>query len=126
MKTAQDMVAAAKAAVREVALADAESAILEADVVIDVREPEEYHGGHIGGALNIPRGMLEFMLSGDPALQDRSLNVVVYCKTSGRAALAAQTMQEMGYLHVSSIAGGYDGWKESGRPTAHPTQPDFT
>lgn len=126
MKTAHDMVAAAKASIREVALADAESAILEADVVLDVREPEEFHEGHIGGAVNIPRGMLEFMLAGDPALQDRSIGVVVYCKTSGRAALAAQTMQEMGYLHVTSLAGGFDGWKESGRPVAKPPQPDYS
>jgi len=126
MKTAQDMVAAAKATIHEIPLSESESAVAEADVVLDVREPEEFHGGHIGVAMNIPRGMLEFMLSTDPALQDRSLNVVVYCKTSGRAALAASTMKDMGYLHVRSLSGGFDAWTEAGKPTAHPAEPDYS
>jgi rhodanese-related sulfurtransferase len=65
------------------------------------------------------------MLSSDEALQDRSRSFVLYCKSSGRAALAAKTMQDMGYLHVTSIAGGFDGWKEAGFPVAMPTQPEF-
>lgn len=125
MKTAHDLVMAAKQEIREVPLDEAESAVLGADVVIDVREGGEYRDGHIGGAVNIPRGLLEFMLSNDPALEDRGRQYVVYCKTSGRAALAAKTMQDMGYLHVTSIGGGFDGWREAGKPVAHPQQPDF-
>jgi rhodanese-related sulfurtransferase len=125
MKTAHDLVMAAKADIHEVALAEAEDAVKSADVVLDVREGHEYRDGHIGGAINLPRGLLEFMLSSDEALQDRSRNFVVYCKSSGRAALAAKTMQEMGYLHVTSIAGGFDGWKDAGLPVATPAQPDF-
>jgi rhodanese-related sulfurtransferase len=125
MKTAQDLVMAAKAAVNEIALTEAQNAVKEADVVLDVREGPEFHDGHIGGAINLPRGLLEFMLSSDEALQDRSRSFVLYCKSSGRAALAAKTMQDMGYLHVTSIAGGFDGWKEAGFPVAMPTQPEF-
>lgn len=116
---------AAKQGIHEVPVADAEAAILAADVVIDVREGEEYREGHIGGAVHIPRGMLEFILSNDPALEDRSRSFVLYCKTSGRAALAARSMQDMGYLHVSSIAGGFDGWCAAGKPVAQPARPDF-
>lgn len=125
MKTAHDLVMAAKADIHEVALTEAESAVRVADVILDVREGHEFRDGHIGGAINLPRGLLEFMLSSDEALQDRSRNFVVYCKSSGRAALAAKSMQEMGYLHVSSIAGGFDGWKEAGLPVAAPAQPDI-
>ena len=126
MKTAQDLVAAAKASIQEVAIEDAESTILESDVLLDVREGDEFRDGHIGGAVNIPRGLLEFMLGGDPHLSDRGLRVVLYCKTSGRAALAAQTMEAMGYLHVTSIAGGFDAWCARGNPVAAPVQPDFS
>ena len=125
MKTAQDLVAAAKSAVHEVDIAGVEQAVHEADVVLDVREGDEFRDGHIGGAINIPRGLLEFMLGGDEALADRSRKFVVYCKSSGRAALAAQTMADMGYLHVTSIAGGFDAWKDSGKPVAAPTAPEF-
>ena len=125
MKSAQDLVAAAKAEIREISLEDAEQAILEADAVLDVREGHEFRNGHIGGAINIPRGLLEFQLGGDEALSDRSRRFVVYCKSSGRAALAAQVMQDMGYLHVSSIAGGFDAWSAAGKPVAVPPAPDF-
>lgn len=125
MKTAQELVAAAKAEVVEVPMDQLESALTSADVVIDVREGSEFRDGHLAGAVNIPRGLLEFILSTDEALQDRSKRIVLYCKSSGRAALAAKSMQEMGYLHVSSIAGGFDAWKEAGKPVAHPPEPDF-
>jgi rhodanese-related sulfurtransferase len=125
MKSAQELVAAAKAEIHEVAPDEAEIAVLEADVIIDVREGSEYRDGHIGGSINVPRGLLEFILSSDEGLQDRSRSYLLYCKSSGRAALAARTMQDMGYLHVKSIAGGFDGWKEAGRPIAHPAEPDF-
>ncbi|WOJ96469.1 rhodanese-like domain-containing protein [Congregibacter brevis] len=125
MRSAQELVAAAKSAIVEVSQDEAEAAVLAADVLIDVREGNEFRDGHIGGAMNIPRGLLEFILSTDEALQDRSRGIVLYCKSSGRAALAAKTMQEMGYLHVSSIAGGFDAWQDSGKPVAYPPKPDF-
>jgi rhodanese-related sulfurtransferase len=89
MKTAHDLVLQAKAHVREIALQDAEEAIRQADVLIDVREADEFAAGHLPGAVLVPRGLLEFKLSGTPALSGRDLKVVLYCKTSGRAALAA-------------------------------------
>lgn len=120
MKTAHDLVAAAKAEINEVSLADAQVAIQNSDVLLDVREADEYINGHIPGAIHIPRGLLEFKLSNDPDLSTRSLNIVVYCKNSGRAALASKVLHEMGYLHVQSIAGGFDAWAEAGNPVAKP------
>jgi rhodanese-related sulfurtransferase len=89
MKTAHDLVAAAKARIQEVSLDHAERAILDADVLIDVREAEEYAAGHIAGAIHVPRGLLEFKLGNAPELSARDLKIVLYCKNSGRAALAA-------------------------------------
>lgn len=120
MKTAHDLVTAAKATIDEVSLADAQLAIQNSDVLLDVREADEYMNGHIPGAVHISRGLLEFKLSNDPDLSARSLKIVLYCKNSGRAALASKVLHEMGYLHVQSIAGGFDAWAEAGNPVAKP------
>jgi rhodanese-related sulfurtransferase len=125
MKTAHDLVAAAKTRVQEVAIHHAEQAIRDADVLLDVREADEYAAGHLSGAVHISRGMLEFKLSGTPALQPRDLRIVLYCKTSGRGALSAVALQEMGYLNVQSIAGGYDAWATDGKPVVMPAAPSF-
>ncbi len=125
MKSAHDLVAFAKTAIREISLQEAEVAIQQADVLIDVREADEYAAGHLPGAVLLPRGLLEFKLSGTPTLASRDLKVVLYCKTSGRAALAAQTMHSMGYLNVQSIAGGFDAWVAAGKAVIKPEQPTF-
>lgn len=125
MKTAHDLVAAAKARIHEVPLTQADDAIRAADVVVDVRELDEFHASHIPGALHASRGMLEFKFSNTPELQSRDLQVLLYCKTGGRAALAACALQDMGYLNVHSLAGGFDGWVTAGRPVAQPVVPSF-
>jgi rhodanese-related sulfurtransferase len=125
MKTAHDLVAAAKARISEVSVADAEQAIREASVLVDVREADEFAAGHLPGAIHISRGMLEFRFSGMPALQSRDIKVVLYCKTSGRAALAGVALREMGYLNVQNITGGFDAWVAAGKPVAKPETPSF-
>ena len=125
MKTAHDLVAAAKLRVEEVSLAQAEEAIREADVLIDVREQDEFAAGHLPGAIHASRGMLEFKLSSNPELTSRDLKNVLYCKTSGRAALAACALHDMGYLNVKSIAGGFDAWAGAAKPVVKPALPTF-
>lgn len=125
MKSATDLVAAAKSRITEVPATEAEAAIRAADVLIDVREADEFAAGHLPGAIHASRGMLEFKLSGNPALAARDIQVVLYCKTSGRAALAAVAMQDMGYLNVKSIAGGFDAWVAAGKPVHKPDLPSF-
>ena len=125
MKNAHDLVEQARTRIQEIPLGDAEAAIQAADIVIDVREADEFREGHINGATNIPRGLLEFKLSGTPELGALDMNIVLYCKTSGRAALSAASLQDMGYLHVKSIAGGFDAWTEAGKPVAKPSLPSF-
>ena len=125
MKTAHDLVAAAKANIKEVDLTEADAAIQAADVLIDVREADEFQAGHIPGAINIPRGLLEFRLSNDPVLSSRDQKLVLYCKNSGRSALAASALQEMGYLEVLSILGGFDAWAAASKPVAGAALPLF-
>ena len=125
MKTAHDLVLAAKRRVTEVPIEQADQALLRADVLLDVREADEFASGHLPGAIHVSRGLLEFKLGGTPAFAARDLKVVLYCKTSGRAALAAAVMQDMGYLDVVSIAGGFDAWVATGRTVVKPEQPSF-
>lgn len=125
MKTAHDLVAAAKSRIQEITVADAEQAIRDADVLIDVREADEFAAGHLPGAIHASRGMLEFKLSGNPELSARDTKIVLYCKTSGRAALAACALHDMGYLNVQSIAGGFDAWAAAGKPVVKPALPTF-
>ena len=125
MKTAHDLVATAKSRIQEVSLADADQAIREADVLLDVREQDEYAAGHIPGAIHASRGMLEFKLSNSPELSSRDLKIVLYCKTSGRAALAACALHDMGYLQVQSISGGFDACVSAGKPVVKPSLPAF-
>jgi rhodanese-related sulfurtransferase len=125
MKTAHDLVAQAKVLTNEISVSDAQRALLDTDLLIDVREADEYALGHLPGAVHMSRGMLEFKLSSSPQLSARDLNIVLYCKTSGRAALAAVQLHAMGYHKVSSIAGGYDAWVAEGQPTVKPVLPSF-
>jgi len=125
MKTAHDLVAEAKKEIQEVPLANAEAAIKNADLLLDVRDADEYRSSHIPGAVNISRGMLEFKFTNDPALENRQMKIVLYCKTSGRAALSAKALKEMGYMNVQSIEGGVDAWLEAGKEVAQPDLPKF-
>lgn len=125
MKTAHDLVLAAKSRVQEVSVNDAEEAIRDADVLIDVREADEFAASHLPGAIHASRGLLEFKMSMNPELSSRDIKIVLYCKSSGRAALAACALHDMGYLHVKSIAGGFDAWAAAGKPVVKPAVPSF-
>jgi molybdopterin/thiamine biosynthesis adenylyltransferase/rhodanese-related sulfurtransferase len=80
--------------------------------LIDVRESEEVARGLIPGAKHVPRGHLESRIEG--AVPDRSQHVVLYCASGNRSALAAKTLQELGYENVESMTGGYTLWKDRG------------
>lgn len=125
MKTAHDLVVAAKQTVQEISVEQALSAIQSCDLLIDVREADEYLTGHLPGATHLSRGMLEFKLAGNPKWQARDMRIVLYCKTSGRAALCAKSLTEMGYTDVHSIAGGVDAWQAAGHAVIKPAHPSF-
>jgi rhodanese-related sulfurtransferase len=125
MKTPHDLVLAAKQTVQESSIDNAPAAIAQGDVLIDVRESEEFQAGHLPGAIHMSRGMLEFKLAANPQLQSRDLKITLYCKTSGRAALCALSLKEMGYVNVRSIAGGFDAWQAAGFHVEKPSVTSF-
>jgi len=112
--TAQDKVAAAKQHITEVNVETAKQLIAEGNIkVVDVREGNEYETGHLDNAILLPRGVLEFKISGVEQLTDKSKAVLLYCRTGGRSALAAQAMQDLGYNNVLSMAGGFEAWSKA-------------
>ncbi len=114
MGTAADKVAAAKQQITEVTVETAKQLIAEGNInILDVREGNEYEAGHLDDALLLPRGVLEFKIGGISQLADKSGAVLLYCRTGGRSALAAQTMQELGYTNVLSMAGGFEAWSKA-------------
>ncbi|WP_226832808.1 rhodanese-like domain-containing protein [Acidithiobacillus sulfurivorans] len=120
-KTAMELVKEAKAETREMDLQQAHGKHQSEEVVIiDVRETHEFSGGHIPGAHHISRGMLEFKADSHPALKDKDREILVYCKTGGRAALAAHQLKKMGYTNVHSIQGGMDAWDDADHPVHKP------
>lgn len=122
MRTAKDMVTAAKAEIENLTPADFAEALKQGDaLLVDVREPTETSNEIIPGALLAPRGMLEF--HADPTTPyhldgfERDRRVLLYCSAGSRSALAAQTLAAMGYGDVAHLEGGITAWKEAGYPT---------
>lgn len=121
MKTAAQMVTEAMAQVEKVTPAEAAAELAEGKVaIVDVREPVEWER-HIAGAVQVPRGLLEF--AADPvsprhnAELEPTGRVIVYCRSGVRAALAAKTLLDMGYENVANLDGGITSWIEAGLPT---------
>jgi len=124
MKSVQDLVAEAKAHIREIDAAELRELQARGVPVVDVREPGEYAEGHIPGAVNIPRGVLEFEVDGhpavncvrDPALGHRDQPIILQCRSGARSALAADALRRLGFVEPLSLAGGFMGWANAGLP----------
>jgi len=118
--TAMDMVAAAKQHIREIDPTQAR-ALLGKALILDVREPAEFGAGCLPGAINIPRGVLEFQIGNHPAFQGAAnAQILVYCLSGGRSALATEALLKLGYTHAISLAGGYKAWQEAGGVVTQP------
>lgn len=87
-------------------------------IVVDIREPAEYEFGHIKDSLHVPRGVLETACEYDydetePLLASgRDQEVVLACRSGNRSALAAFTLQLMGFEKVYSLKTGLRGWND--------------
>ena len=128
MKTSQQLVAEAKAAIKEVSITDLHNALTHdaESVLIDVREPAEFAQQHIAGAVNYPRGVLEMNIHNHPkvaasgcepqvALQQLAEQpVYLICRSGARSALATESLQRMGFNTVYSVAGGMQAWIDAG------------
>lgn len=120
MATFDELIARVKATITETDT-DAVRALQTSDdptVIIDVREREEFVDGHIEGAEFIPRGQLDLKI--ETAVPRRDTPIVLYCAGGTRSALAARSLQELGYSDVKSMAGGFTAWKRSGFPVHIP------
>lgn len=122
--TPHDLVVEAKAQIKEVGAAEAQQ-LLGKRVIIDVREYDEYAAGHLPGAINIPRGILEFKIGMVPECANKDGAFLIYCRTSGRAALSAVQLQRLGYGNIVSMAGGFEAWNNEQRPTEKPEPINF-
>lgn len=114
-----EMIAAANAVVPRITAEQAQSMIAKGEVlIVDVREPPELNAsGKVAGAVNVPRGMLEFRA--DPnspyhdARFDRSKTILLYCASGARSALAGKLLKDMGYDKVFNL-GGFNDWAATG------------
>lgn len=89
-------------------------------LIIDVREADEFRQGHIAGAINIPRGILE--AAADPTTKHRhpilctahDKTILLYCQSGGRSAMAAWVLKQMGFAQAYSLGGGLECWEAEG------------
>ena len=93
-------------------------------VFVDVRERNEWDEGHIPGAVHVPRSYLESKI--EQAVPGRETDLVVYCASGNRSALAAKALEELGYESVASLSGGFADWKRNGFPFDLPRALDET
>ena len=132
MKTLVDYIEDAKNQIEEVTLEEGEAMVQQGIKVLDVREPGEFLAGCIAGAMNVPRGVLEPAADleyegANPDLRDgRMTPWLVVCKSGGRAALATQTLQEMGFQNVVNLIGGMDAWLEADKAMVIPSDEHMT
>ena len=121
-KSAAAMVAEAKQRVENLSVEQAATELERGDaLLVDLREPGELaQNGAIPGAVHAPRGMLEFYA--DPTSSyhrpgfEPDRRVILHCASGGRSALAADTLQQMGYTNVAHLDGGFNAWKGAGKP----------
>ncbi len=117
MATTRDLVNQARSSIREVE-PDAVEPLLDKAIVLDVREADEYEQGALPGTVHIPRGFLEFQVEG--RIPDKTVPIVVYCAGGARSALAVKTLTDLGYADVVNLIGGFNRWKDEGRPWSTP------
>ncbi len=96
-------------------------------LLLDIREPDEFRAMHIAGSLNVPRGILEGACDWgyDDTVPElaaaRDREVIVICRSGNRSALAAHTMQQLGYTRVRSLKTGLRGWNDNEQPLVDAT-----
>jgi rhodanese-related sulfurtransferase len=118
-----ELVAKARAQVKTIDLAAFKASLDRngAGLIIDVREPGEFAAGHVPGAMNIPRGLIEFRIwsqVGFPEHPDQNRKLTLYCGSGARAALAAKSLHDLGFSDVTAVTMRFEDWKKAGYPIA--------
>jgi rhodanese-related sulfurtransferase len=122
VKSVSSLVAEAKSRVQNLSVEQVAAEIETGALLVDLREPEERaRDGVIPGAIHAPRGMLEFYADPNAPYYREEFSperrIILHCASGGRSALAADTLQQMGYRNVAHLDGGFRVWKEQGQPT---------
>jgi molybdopterin/thiamine biosynthesis adenylyltransferase/rhodanese-related sulfurtransferase len=113
-KSYADLLREARSQIREVSPQEVDALPSGAATIVDVREASEWEQGHIPGAHHVSKSYIEQQI--EAIAPDRDAQVVLYCAGGVRSLFAAQTMAEMGYTNVASMAQGFQGWKGAGLP----------
>lgn len=82
--------------------------------LIDVREDNEWHQSHLPGSIHIGKGVIERDI--ENKIPDTKAEIILYCGGGYRSALAADSLQKMGYTNVISMDGGFTAWRNAGYP----------
>lgn len=115
-----ELIASVSPNVTEITVEDLHQKIEEGEMIIliDVRGLNEFNPGYIPGAVNIPRGLLEFNVLNDEFWENQFLypplktdEIVVYCKKGSRGLLAADVLQKFGFENVKYLKGGFKKWE---------------
>lgn len=116
-KSYEEMVDEAKSKTEQVGVEEVHEALESGEdvTILDAREPDEWEEGHIKGAKLIPRSLLELKAADE--LPEEGRRIFVHCAVGGRGALAAETLQEIGYINVTSMEGSINAWREKGYET---------
>lgn len=124
IKTGQQLVKEVMPNIKQLSVEELKAKISDDNtLLIDVREPGEFNNGHIEGAVSIPRGLLEMKLHQHPSVSHiespadalaelNNKTLCVICLTGGRSALAAESLQRMGFENVYSVSGGMNAWNK--------------
>ncbi len=118
MATFRELLAKAKESIREITTHEAELARSKGHTFVDIREPDEIAQGIIPGSITIVRGHLEAQI--ENLVTDKDEPLVILCAGGTRSAFGAVTLAELGYANVSSLAGGFNKWKDEGREWSAP------
>ena len=115
------LVAAAKKQIRTIDMATFKSAFDRKDLglIVDVREPGEYAGGYVPGAVNLPRGVIELRIwpyVGFPQNTELNKKITLYCGSGVRCILAAKSLQDLGFSNVTAADMRIDDWAKAGYP----------
>jgi phage shock protein E len=112
----EKLVAEAKKKITEISPQDAAARSKSGEaVIVDVRETTEWDEEHIPGAMHMSRGTIELDI--EEKVPDTNDMIICHCGGGGRSALAAESLQRMGYKNVRSMAGGFKAWKAAGLPS---------
>ena len=112
----EKLVADAKKNVTEISPQDAAAKLQSGEaLIVDVRDKDEWDEGHIPDATHMSRSTVELDI--EEKVPDPIAMIICHCGGGGRSALAAESLQKMGYKNVRSMAGGFKAWEAAGLPT---------